>query len=327
MKILITGGAGYIGSHATQALVQAGYETIVLDNLSTGFREAVPAESQFILGDVRDSQHLSYIFNKEQVQAVVHLAAKLNVPESLQFPLEYYDNNTLGTLAVLKACRASHIDKIVFSSTATIYGGSNLETLSESSPALPLHPYASSKAMGEQFLVDYEKAYGIKSVRFRYFNVAGATLDFSNGPRMKDSTHLIKVAAEAATGKRKKMQLFGDNYHTPDGTCLRDYIHILDLAELHVLALRYLEKKPETGITLNCGYGVGVSVKQVIATMKKVSQVDFEVEVSDPRPGDTTSLVANVELLKKTFNWSPRYNDLELICKTSLDWEKPRATT
>lgn len=321
MKILVTGGAGYIGSHTTRTLEKAGHQITVFDNLSTGYKEAVQPHTRFILGDVRDSAHLEYLFKKENIEAVVHLAAKLEATASLQNPDEYYENNVVGTLGVLKACQANHVKKVIFSSTATVYGSATSGKFSEESPLKPVHPYGRSKTMAEQILLDYEEAFGINSVRFRYFNVSGAALDKSNGLRRPESTHLIKAAAETAAGKRNHLKIYGTQYPTPDGTCVRDYIHVEDLAELHLKALNYLEKNTK-GITLNCGYGEGFSVKQVINAMKKVSGVDFPVENSAPRPGDTPQLVAGVSLLAKTFDWRPKYNDLELICRTTLEWEK-----
>lgn len=321
MKILITGGAGYIGSHTAQALINSGYQVLIVDNLSTGFKDALPREAQFFVGDIRDSQHLTYIMNKEKIEGVIHLAAKLEVAASLTDPLDYYDNNTVGTLSVLKACRSARIDKIVFSSSATVYGSSDDGAFSENCSLSPLHPYAHSKAMSEQLFIDFEKAYGIKSIRLRFFNVAGASFDCSNGPRALQSTHLIKVAAEVASGKRKFMFLYGNDYPTPDGTPIRDYIHVLDLAELHILALKHLSFSSSESLLLNCGYGSGFSVNDVIQTMKAISGVNFPVKVTTRRPGDATRLVANVDLLQETFQWTPRYNDLSLICKSALDWE------
>ena len=321
MKILVTGGAGYIGSHITQSLLNSGYEVLVIDNLSTGFKEAIPNQAQFVIADVRDSQHLSYILNNEKISSVVHLAAKLIVPDSVLNPQDYYDNNFNGTLSVIKACKASNINRIIFSSSAMVYGDSTNQDFSEYLPIRPLNPYGHSKAMCEQILLDSEKAFGINSIRLRFFNVAGADLQSSSGLRTKNSTHLFKAAAETALGKRKAFFLHGHDFQTDDGSTIRDYIHISDLADIHLLALKYLEKN-SSGITLNCGYGKGFSVKQVIESMKRVSGVDFPVEIMGRRHGDVTRLVANVDLLKKTLKWSPKYDDLDLICKSSLDWEK-----
>ena len=321
MKILVTGGAGYVGSHTIQLLLQHGHQVVALDNLSTGYQIAVPKGAQFLMGDVRDSQHLSYILEKEKIQAVIHLAAKVAVSDSLSNPLDYYDVNTCGTLSVLKACKQNKVNKIVFSSSATVYGSKDGGQFTESCPLKPINPYGHSKAMAEQILIDHELAYGIKSVRFRYFNVAGAALNSLNGQRTLNCTHLIKTAAEVAAGKRQFINVYGSNYRTPDGTSIRDYIHVVDLADLHIRALNYLDSSSQ-GTTLNCGYGKGTSVKQVIEVMKKVSGVNLSVKFADRRPGDAICLVANTDLLKRTLNWSPQYDDLEVICKTSFEWEK-----
>jgi UDP-glucose 4-epimerase len=321
MKILVTGGAGYIGSHITQFLLNAGFQVVVLDNLTTGFKEAVPLEAKFILADVRNTQLLKSLFIRENFDAVIHLAAKLIVPESVNTPAIYYDNNVNGTLSVVMACQSSAVNKLIFSSSAMVYGDSNSKDFSETDPVSPLNPYAQSKAMSEQMLIDCEKAFGIKSVRLRYFNVAGSDPNNQNGLRTKNSTHLFKAAAEAAIGKRNAFVQYGNNFETNDRSPIRDYIHVSDLAEIHLLALRFLELN-ERGVTFNCGYGKGHSVKEVVDSMKKVSGVNFPVEIVDRRPGDVTRLVANVDLLKKTLNWKPKYDNLELLCKTTLDWEK-----
>ncbi len=322
MRILVTGGAGYIGSQTAQKLIEAGHDVVVYDNLSTGFKNAIPEKADFIFGDVRDRLMLSRIIKDKAIEAVVHFAAKLIVPESIEKPTEYYENNTLGVVALTQACIENNVKKIVFSSTAAVYGNANQgkQVISEDSKTEPLNPYGSSKLMAEQILFDCEKPYGIKTACLRYFNVAGAALDGKNGQRTKNATHLIKVASESACGKRSVLDLFGTDYPTQDGTCVRDYIHVEDLADLHVHALDYLAQGGSSEV-FNCGYGHGFSVREVIQAVKKVSGVDFEVQEKPRRPGDAASLVADASKIKKVFGWSPTRNSIELICQSAYQWE------
>ena len=322
MKVLVTGGAGYIGSHTAQALLKAGHRVVILDNITTGFREAIPTGAEFAQGDVRNSSTLAEVMKKHSVEAVVHFAAKLIVPESIEKPMEYYENNTMGVLSLVQACAANNVQKIVFSSTAAVYGDATSDGLiTEKSPTAPLNPYGSSKLMSEQILRDCEAPHGIRSVCLRYFNVAGAAESGQNGQRTKNATHLIKVASEAACGKRASVGIFGTDYSTPDGTGVRDYIHVEDLADLHVLALQYLNEGGKSEI-FNCGYGHGFSVREVINMVKKVSGVDFKVEEQPRRAGDAATLVADSSKVRKAFNWTPKRDNLELICKTAYEWEK-----
>ncbi|MFS4461119.1 UDP-glucose 4-epimerase GalE [Bdellovibrio sp. HCB2-146] len=322
MKILVTGGAGYIGSHTTNQLFCAGHEVVVFDNLSTGFRDAIRPGVKFVQGDVRDIDLLEKTITENAIQAVVHFAAKLIVSESVGMPIEYYENNTIGVISLMSACRRTGVNNVVFSSTAAVYGDVRQQGLiSESQPNNPINPYGRSKLMSEAILRDCEAAYGIRTVVLRYFNVAGASADGLNGQRTKNATHLVKIASEAAVGKRRKMNIFGTDYPTADGTCVRDYIHVEDLADVHVLALDYLSKGNK-GVTINCGYGHGYSVREVIDVMKKVTGVDFVVEEATRRVGDPASLVASSEKASSVLGWKPQYDSLELICKSAADWEK-----
>jgi len=321
-KILITGGAGYIGSHTVGQFVKSGYEVVVYDNLSTGFIESVPNEVTFIKGDVLDTHELTQCLNKYKIEAVIHFAAKLIVPESVQKPVLYYHNNVDGMCSLLSACERAGVKKLVFSSTAAVYGiPDTSQLITEDTTTKPINPYGHSKLMAEQVLKDYATVNDFSFVILRYFNVAGASDDGLNGQRTRDATHLIKVTSEVAAGKRPSMQVFGHDYPTPDGTCIRDYIHVEDLAEAHVLATQYLERGGASN-TFNCGYGKGYSVLDVIHTLSQVSGRDIIYKMSDRRPGDPPSLVADSTKLQAVLGWRPKRNDLSFICKSAFEWEK-----
>ncbi|BCD67756.1 UDP-glucose 4-epimerase GalE [Nitratiruptor sp. YY09-18] len=330
-KILITGGAGYIGSHVTKELLKrGGYEITIVDNLSTGFAETIErlkefyGDVDFIKLDLSDWDAVRKLLEQKKFDAIIHFAAALVVPESVENPLKYYLNNTANTANLIKAAVKSGVGKFIFSSTAAVYGepDSIPDTgITEEDETSPINPYGHSKLMSEQVLADSAKAYGgFKYVALRYFNVAGADVGGKIGQSTKNATHLIKVAAETALGKREKMYIFGDDYPTPDGTCIRDYIHVDDLALAHLEALDFLDNHESD--VFNVGYGRGYSVKEVIDTMKRVSGNDFRVEIIGRRAGDPAMLIANSQKLQKATNWQPKFNDLELICKTALEWEK-----
>lgn len=322
MKILVTGGAGYIGSHTAQELLKAGHEVYVFDNLSTGFEQAIPKGSQFIIGDIRDTEVVEKTLRLHHIDSVIHFAAKLIVPESVTKPYEYYDNNVGGVISMVKACKEQKIKNFVFSSTAAVYGDENADVpVLETAKTKPASPYGASKLMSEQILLDAAKAYNFGVAVLRYFNVAGAALDLSNGQRTKGATHLIKVASEAACGKRPGVHIYGTDYSTPDGTGVRDYIHVVDLAHVHMKALEYLNGGGESEI-FNCGYGKGFSVVQVLDKVKKVSEKNFEIINSPRREGDVAQIVANSTKAKTKLKWSPKYDDLEVICRSAYEWEK-----
>lgn len=322
MSILISGGAGYIGSHTLRKAYSSGYKPVILDNFSSGSLAAIPSNFNYIEGDIRDLKGLVEVITKFDIKAVVHFAAKLIVPESVERPIDYYENNTQGVISIAKACAATGVKHVVFSSTAAVYGDSETKNLiTEKTPTAPLNPYGYSKLMSEQILRDCEKAYGLTSVSLRYFNVAGAALDGKNGQRTKDATHLIKVASEAACGKRDSVGVFGTDYPTRDGTGVRDYIHVEDLADLHVLALQYLFAGGKSDV-FNCGYGKGASVHEVLNQVKKVSGNDFKVIHQPRRAGDAAMLVADPSKIKKAFQWQPKHDDLELICRSAYEWER-----
>jgi len=319
-NILITGGAGYIGSHTARAFLDKGYGVIVVDDLSSGYLEAVPEGAGFVRANIHNVPEIIDIIRRNDIEGVIHFAAKIIVPESIAQPLDYYSNNTGGVLSMLHACKATGIDKFVFSSTAAVYGDAGSELITEDFPIGPINPYGCSKYFSEQIIRDCGKAYGINNVILRYFNVAGAAHDISNGQRSKVSTHLIKLASETALGINPHLKMTGTDFETKDGTGVRDYIHVEDLADLHTLAFEYLENDGPSDI-FNCGYGHGYSVREVIDTMKKVSGVDFKVIESERRPGDAATLVASNEKIKKTFKWTPKRNDLDLICRSAFQWE------
>lgn len=323
MKILVTGGAGYIGSHVVKQLGDyTGHEIVVLDNLVTGFRESV-LYGKFVEADLSDWNFVADFMKKEQFDAIIHFAASLIVPESVVNPLKYYLNNTANTANLIKCAVESGVKKFIFSSTAATYGEPDKKyiPINEECPTNPINPYGMSKLMSENILRDAAKAHeNFKYVILRYFNVAGADVGGRIGQSTKDATHLIKVAAEAATGKRDKILVFGTDYDTPDGSCIRDYIHVDDLASAHLLALDYLDDNDSD--IFNCGYSRGYSVLEVLNTMKKVTGVNFKVEITGRRAGDPAELVADNKKIVSKLKFNPKYNDLELICKTAYEWEK-----
>lgn len=321
MKVLVTGGAGYIGSHTVQKLIEGGHSPVVYDNLSTGFRVAVPESVPLIIGDVRDTALLAKTMREHQIEGVIHFAAKLVAPESVEKPLEYYENNVLGTIRLLEACKAVGVNKFIFSSTAAVYGNPEEFLVTEQTPTAPLNPYGASKLMSERVIQDSGTAHGLRYVILRYFNVAGASLKGNNGQRTAGATSLIKVAGEVAAGKKDHLEIFGTDYPTPDGTGIRDYIHVDDLADVHVLVLEHLNQGQASNI-FNVGYGHGFSVRDVIKAMQKVSVKTFAVKEGLRREGDPIGFVADSTKAQKALSWKPKYDNLELICKTTFEWEK-----
>jgi UDP-glucose 4-epimerase len=318
-QILVTGGAGYIGSHTIKQLGEAGYDIIVYDNLSTGTASAV-TYGKLAVGELVDRQQLAKVFNEHNFDAVVHFAASISVPDSVVSPLAYYSNNTANTLNLLQCCQQFGVNKFIFSSTAAVYGQPTDNPITEDTIPEPLNPYGSSKLMSERIIRDYALASDLKYVILRYFNVAGAEVGGSLG-KIQPASHLIAAACDAAIGKRPRMSIFGTDFDTPDGTGIRDYIHIDDLARAHIDALTYLNHNAPSQI-LNCGYGQGYSVRQVIEKVKEISGVDFTVIEAERRAGDPACVIAAAERITKTLGWQPRFNDLDLIVRTALAWEK-----
>ena len=325
MTVLVTGGAGYIGSHMVHEFADAGEPVVVLDNLSTGFRFLIPASVPFVAGSTGDRALVNDIIARYGITAIVHFAASIVVPESVSDPLAYYSNNTANTCALLDAAIKAGVRDFIFSSTAAVYGVADAGPISENAPTAPLSPYGTSKLMSEIMLHDAARAHGLRFVSLRYFNVAGADPKMRAGQATPGATHLIKVACETAIGKRPKIEIFGTDYPTPDGTCIRDYIHVSDLVNAHSSALAYL-RSGGASATLNCGYGRGASVIEVIEAVRRASGRDFPVEVSRRRPGDAPALVANVERIHATLPWRPRYQNLDTIVSHALAWEKQLAS-
>ncbi|WP_026840718.1 UDP-glucose 4-epimerase GalE [Citrifermentans bremense] len=319
--ILVTGGAGYIGSHVVRQLSEAGHEVIVFDNLSTGSADALINGERLIVGDLADEKKIGEVLRETGCKSVLHFAAAIVAPESVLLPLKYYSNNTRNTLNLIKACVDNQVERFIFSSTAAVYGIPEGGHAAEDSPTVPINPYGTSKLMSEWMLRDAAFAHGFSYVALRYFNVAGADPQARMGQRTPDATHLIKVACQAALGMRDSVSIFGTDYNTPDGTGIRDYIHIEDLAAAHLYALKYLEQGG-TSSTINVGYGQGGSVREVIKVVKEVSGVDFKVVEGPRRPGDPADLVAVADRIRSVLGWTPRYNSLRTIIEDAWRWEK-----
>jgi UDP-glucose 4-epimerase len=321
MTILVTGGAGYIGSHMALALVDAGEKVVVIDNLSTGFRWAVPDKATLVVGDFGDEDLVTETIALHDIDSIIHFAAKIVVPDSLADPLGYYLNNTSKARMLLECAVDAGVKHFIFSSTAAVYGDPEQNPVSEDERAKPISPYGRSKLMVEWMLEDTARAHPLTYVALRYFNVAGADPLGRSGQSTPNATHLIKVAVQTALGMRPGMEVFGTDYPTPDGSCVRDYIQVSDLAQAHLDALDYLRAGGDS-IVCNAGYQRGFSVLEVIDVVKKVSGVDFPVTLSGRRPGDPAAIVAGNRRIKSTLGWTPKHEDLEGIVRQALDWER-----
>ncbi len=322
VPVLVTGGAGYIGSHAVLALKDAGWEVAVIDNLSTGFEFAIPDGVPLYRGDIADAELLARIFAEQGTKAIMHFAGSIIVPESVEQPLRYYENNTVKSRALIEAAVAGGVDHFIFSSTAATYGVPETSPVAEDSPKSPINPYGWSKLMTEQMLADAAAAHGFNFCALRYFNVAGADPEARSGQSTAGATHLIKVACEAATGKRDSVAVFGTDYDTPDGTGVRDYIHVSDLANAHVLALEALIEQPQRSLTMNCGYGRGFSVLEVLNAVDRVTNATIERRMEPRRAGDPAELVSDPGRIRATLPWRPQHDDLGTIIEHALQWER-----
>jgi UDP-glucose 4-epimerase len=321
MTVLVTGGAGYIGSHMVHALIDAGERVVVLDNLSTGFAWAVTRGAPLVVAESGDQARVAALIAEHGVDAVIHFAASIVVPDSVRHPLAYYRNNTINSRALIETAVESGVRHFIFSSTAAVYGNPERVPVREGDPTIPMSPYGRSKLMTEFMLEDTGSAHGLRYAILRYFNVAGADPMGRAGQSTKGATHLIKVAVETALGLRPKMSVFGTDYPTPDGTCIRDYIHVSDLVRAHWDALAYL-RSGGTSVTLNCGYGRGFSVLEVIETVKRVCGVDFAVELAERRAGDPAQIVAAADRARAILQWHPQFDDLATIVAHALAWER-----
>ncbi len=321
MTVLVTGGAGYIGSHTVHELVDAGERVVVLDNLSTGFASALPHPLLPIVGDTGDQELVASIIRDNGVDAIVHFAASIVVPDSVRDPLGYYRNNTANSRALIETAVACGVKHFIFSSTAAVYGNPAQVPVSEDSPLAPVSPYGWSKLMTEVMLRDAGAAHGLGHVILRYFNVAGADPRLRTGQSTPEATHLIKVALQAALGQRSHLDVFGTDYPTPDGTCVRDYIHVTDLAHAHRAALEHLRAGGES-LTLNCGYGRGSSVLEVIEAVNRAARRPVPVRMAARRPGDAVSIVAEAAHIRERLNWRPQWDDLDTIVAHALAWER-----
>lgn len=320
MAVLVTGGAGYIGSHMVLELVARGETVVVVDDLSTGFSWAVPQGVELVVGDVADAAMVARLVNERDITDLVHFAAKIVVPDSVADPLGYYLGNTVKTRALFAAAIGAGVRHVIFSSTAAVYGEPRVAVIAESEAPAPINPYGRSKLMSEWMLADAAAAHGITYTVLRYFNVAGADPEGRSGQSSLKATHLIKVASQAAAGERAGIEIFGTDYPTPDGTCIRDYIHVTDLARAHWAALQRL-RAGGGSLVLNCGYGRGYSVREVVEVVKRVSGIDFPVKLSPRRPGDPAALVAGAESVRSKLGWNPVLDDLETIVRHALAWE------
>ena len=324
MAILVTGGAGYIGSHMLLALAEAGEETVVLDNMSTGFWWALPPETRLVEGDIGDEALLDRLMAEHRFDAVVHFAGSIVVPDSVKDPLGYYLNNTVKSRALLAAAVRAGSPRFIFSSTAAVYGNPGALPVFEDAAVAPISPYGSSKLMTEWMLRDVHAAHGLQYVALRYFNVAGADPKGRTGQSTPRATHLIKVACQTALGQRGALEIFGTDYQTPDGTCLRDYIHVSDLAAAHVDALAHLRRGGESGV-FNCGYGKGYSVREVVKAVERAAGAPLPVRYAPRREGDPAAIVAGAARVREVLGWQPRYDNLDLIVESALGWERKLA--
>ena len=320
-NILITGGAGYIGSHVSFLLIEKGYNITIIDSLITGNKQLVPKEANLEICDITDTDKVTQILKSKKFEAVLHFAGLIRVEESVKYPEKYIEFNYNKAKIFLDTCFKNNLNKVIFSSSAAVYGNPKKDKIIESDELNTLSPYADSKLMLENYLIDQSKNVNVKYIILRYFNVAGADQKMRTGLISKFSTHLIKVASEVATKKRNKLVINGDDYNTPDGTPIRDYIHVSDLADIHLKSLEYLLKDNQSEI-FNCGYGKGYSIKEVINCLNNLLETNINFEIGPRRDGDSECIVSNSEKFIKAMSWKPKFNDLNYILKTAIAWEK-----
>jgi UDP-glucose 4-epimerase len=320
MKILVTGGAGYIGSHVVKELGKLGHDLVIYDNLSTGHAWSV-LHGRLVVGDLADEALLDLVMKEFRPDAVIHFAALIKVEESIREPLLYYRNNVCNTLVLLNAMEKNGVRSLIYSSTAAVYGIPDSIPVFETAPYAPINPYGTSKVMGELMMQDLAEAGEFRFAAIRYFNVAGADPQGDLGQAYRQPTHLITRGLKTALGEFEKLFIYGTDYPTKDGTCIRDYIHVTDLAQAHLQALEYLMEAGESA-TVNCGYGHGFSVHEVVATIKRITGIDFPVEETDRRAGDSPEIVADSSRIRELMGWKPRFDDLDFIIKTAWEWEK-----
>lgn len=321
MSILVVGGAGYIGSHMVKRLIEQGQEVVVVDNLSTGHRKAVDKKARFYEGDIRNHVFLKGVFDRENIDTVVHFAAFSIVPESMEKPLKYFDNNTAGMVALLEEMRDHDVKRIIFSSTAATYGVPEKSPIEENDRQAPINPYGESKLMMEKIIRWADQAYGIKFVALRYFNVAGTYPDGSIGEDHGPETHLTPIILQVAAGQRDQLKIFGDDYNTPDGTNVRDYVHVLDLVDAHILAINYLKAGNDSDV-FNLGSSTGFSVKQMVEAAREVTGEPIPAEIAERRPGDPDSLIAASQKARDVLQWQPQYDDVKEIIQTAWNWKQ-----
>tara|TARA_B110001454_G_C12723226_1_gene435950 strand:+ start:9576 stop:10556 length:981 start_codon:yes stop_codon:yes gene_type:complete len=321
MNILVTGGAGYIGSFASHRLIERGHHVVVYDNLSTGHKEFLHPKCKFVLGDIRDRELPGRVMKDNKIDLIMHFAAKTSVPESIENPLDYFENNSFGTMNLLQNAVKVGVKKIIFSSTAAVYGDTHKDFVSETDELMPINPYGESKVFGERMVAHVHAAHGLSAIILRYFNVAGASFDNKLGQKNPNANHLFHHLTETAMGRQATMSVFGNDYPTADGTGVRDFIHVEDIAHAHILAAEKLINETNYLQIFNCGYGQGFSVLQALKMMEEVSGKKIAYEILNRRPGDPAKVLAQADKIKSELHWSPQYNDLKVICKTAYDWK------